>query len=137
MIRLIIVTPERKMFDEDVDAVEVPGFDGELGILPGHADLLSRLKPAGLLTYHIGDQTNRIYISDGYVEVGPTRVTVLADRAARPGEIDLTKALTRKETAEKALQEAATTGEVSDYTDLLADVERASLEAEIAESKSK
>ena len=134
MLRLEIVTPERRMFDEDVDAVEVPGFDGELGILPGHAELLSKLKPAGLLTWHKGDEVGKIYISDGFVEVGPTRVTVLADRASLPEDIDLTLALQEKELAEKALQQAITEGEVSDYTDLLEDVERASLEAQLAES---
>ena len=134
MLRLEIVTPERRMFDENVDAVEVPGFDGELGILPGHAELLSKLKPAGLLTWHKGDEIGKIYISDGFVEVGPTRVTVLADRAARPEDIDLTVALQQKEQAEKALQQAITQGEVNDYTELLEDVERATLEAQLAES---
>ena len=134
MLRLAIVTPERRMFDENVDAVEVPGFDGELGILPGHAELLSKLKPAGLLTWHKGDEVGKIYISDGFVEVGPTRVTVLADRAARPEDIDLAVALQQKELAEKALQQAITEGEVSDYTELLEDVERATLEAQLAES---
>src|SRR5512138_715477 len=134
MLRLEIVTPERRMFDESVDAVEVPGFDGELGILPGHAELLSKLKPAGILTWHKGDEVGRIYISDGFVEVGPTRVTVLADRAARPEDINLPLALQMKEQAEKALQQAITSGEVSDYTDLLEDVERATLEAQLAES---
>ncbi len=134
MLRLEIVTPERKLFEETVDAVEVPGFDGELGILPGHAELLSKLKPAGLLTWHKGDQSGKFYISDGFVEVGPSRVTVLADRAALPEDIDLTTALTQKEEAEKALQQAITSGEVNDYTELLEDVERANLEAQLAES---
>ena len=60
MIHLEVVTPERKVFEADVDSVEVPGFDGELGILPGHTELVSKLKPAGLLTYHIGEERGQM-----------------------------------------------------------------------------
>src|SRR5215470_13378110 len=92
-IHLEVVTPERKVFEAEVERVEVPGFDGELGILPGHTELVSRLKPAGLLTYHQGDSQFQMAISDGFVEVGPDRVIVLAQKAAKPEDIDLPKAL--------------------------------------------
>jgi F-type H+-transporting ATPase subunit epsilon len=105
-IHLEVVTPQRKVFEAEVDRVEVPGLDGELGILPGHTELVSLLKPAGILTYHIGNETGEMAISDGFLEVTSDRVTVLANRATRPEDIDLASALKLKEHAEQALQRA-------------------------------
>jgi len=121
-IHLEVVTPERKVFEADVDRVEVPGLDGELGILPGHTELVSLLKPAGLLTYHIGTENGEMAISDGFVEVSSDRVTVLANRATRPEDIDLASALKLKENAEQLLQRA--------LSDPDADIVRASIELE-------
>jgi F-type H+-transporting ATPase subunit epsilon len=121
-IHLEVVTPERKVLETDVDRVEVPGLDGELGILPGHTELVSLLKPAGLLTYHIGNETGEMAISDGFVEVSSDRVTVLANRATRPEDIDLASALKLKENAEQLLQRA--------LSDPDADIVRASIELE-------
>lgn len=129
-IHLEIVTPERKVIDEQVDRVEVPGFDGELGILPNHTELISELKPAGLLTYHTGDVRGQIAISDGFVEVGPDHVTVLADSAARPEDIDLARALALKESAELQLQKSATDPGV-DITRAMVQLERARIELQL------
>jgi F-type H+-transporting ATPase subunit epsilon len=123
-IHLEVVTPERKIFEADVESVEVPGLDGELGILPGHTELVSLLKPAGLLTYHIGNETGEMALSDGVVEVSADRVTVLANKAARPEDIDLASALKTKEQAEQLLQRA--------LADPDADIVRASIELERA-----
>ncbi len=123
-INLEVVTPERKIFEAAVDRVEVPGLDGEVGILPGHAALVSQLKPAGLLTYHIGSEIGEMAISDGLVEVSANRVTVLANKAARPEDIDLARALRTKEEAEQQLRRA--------LADPDADIVRASVELERA-----
>jgi len=123
-IHLEVVTPERKVFEADVERVEVPGFDGELGILPGHTELVSLLKPAGLLTYHLGNETGEMAISDGFVEVSADRVTVLANKATRPEDIDLASALRTKEQAEQLLQRA--------LVDPDADIVRAGIELERA-----
>jgi F-type H+-transporting ATPase subunit epsilon len=80
-IQLSIIAPEGIVFEGDVDRVEVPGLDGELGILPGHTELISLLKPVGLLTYHVGATTGQISVDGGFVEVGPDRVVVLANKA--------------------------------------------------------
>ncbi len=135
MIRLEVVTPERKVIDEDVDSVEVPGLDGELGILPGHTELVSMLKPAGLLTYHKGDQKGQIVISGGYVEVGPKLVTVLADSASTPEEIDLTQVIAERERAEKLLQQAMNDSSQFNLDEAMAKLERANLQKQLAESK--
>ena len=131
MIHLEVVTPERKLFEADVDRVEVPGRDGELGILPGHAELVSELKPAGLLTYHIGDEAGRMAISDGFVEISAERVIVLADHAARPEDIDLARALALKEHAEKQLQKGLTDPDV-DIVRASIELERAVIELQLA-----
>lgn len=123
-IHLEVVTPERKVFEADVDRVEVPGLDGELGILPGHTELVSLLKPAGLLTYHIGGDTGEMAIRDGFIEVSADRVTVLANKATRPEDIDLATALKMKENAEQVLQRA--------LADPDADIMRAGIELERA-----
>ena len=123
-IHLEVVTPERKVFEADVESVEVPGLDGELGILPGHTELVSLLKPAGLLTYHIGNEAGEMALSDGFVEVSADRVTVLANKATRPEDIDLASALKTKEQAEQLLQRA--------LADPDADIMRASIELERA-----
>jgi F-type H+-transporting ATPase subunit epsilon len=131
-IHLEVVTPERRVFEADVDRVEIPGLDGELGILPGHTELVSQLKPAGLLTYHIGNETGEMAISDGLVEVGSDRVTVLANKATRPEDIDLARALKLKETAERELQRAMADPD-ADILRASIELERASVELLIAE----
>jgi F-type H+-transporting ATPase subunit epsilon len=131
-IHLEVVTPERKVFEADVERVEVPGLDGELGILPGHTELVSLLKPAGLLTYHIGNETGEMAISDGFVEVSADRVTVLANKATRPEDIDLTRALRTKEQAEQQMQRALADPD-ADIGRASIELERASFELQIAE----
>ena len=131
-IHLEVVTPERKVFEADVERVEVPGLDGELGILPGHTELVSLLKPAGLLTYHVGNETGEMAISDGFVEVSADRVTVLANRATRPEDIDLARALRTKEQAEQQMQRALADPD-ADMGRAAVDLERASVEVQIAE----
>jgi len=130
-IHLEVVTPERKVLEADVDRVEVPGLDGELGILPGHTELVSQLKPAGLLTYHVGDEKGQMAISSGFLEVHPDRVIVLADRAARPEDIDLAKALALKEHAESLLQKSLTDPDV-DIARATIELERATIDLQLA-----
>lgn len=131
-IHLEVVTPERKIFEAEVDRVEVPGLDGELGILPGHTDLVSQLKPAGLLTYHIGNETGEMAISDGLVEISANHVTVLANKASRPEDIDLARALKMREHAEQQLQRALADPD-GDIVRASIEVERASVDLLLAE----
>ena len=131
-IHLEVVTPERKVFEADVDRVEVPGLDGELGILPGHTELVSLLKPAGLLTYHVGNETGEMALSDGFVEVSADRVTVLANKATRPEDIDLASALKTKEHAEQLLQRALADPD-ADIVKASIELERASVELQLAQ----
>jgi F-type H+-transporting ATPase subunit epsilon len=131
-IHLEIVTPERKIFEAEVDRAEIPGLDGELGILPGHTEIISLLRPTGLLTYHIGNEKGEMAISGGFVEVSSDKVLVLADRATRPEDIDIARALEVKNEAERQLQKALTDSD-QNIDRAMIDLERASIELQLAE----
>ena len=102
MLRLEIVTPEKRVLDTDVDSVTVPTASGEAGILQSHAPLVSALKP-GVLTYVVKGATDRLAVSGGFVEVNSNMVSVLVDRAETPDQIDVTSAKTDMDAAEKAM----------------------------------
>lgn len=91
MLKLELVSPERMLVTEDVDEVQLPGLDGYLGILPGHAALLSALKP-GVLRYRIGSGERVVAVYGGFVEVKDDRVRVLADAAQPKEEINIEQA---------------------------------------------
>jgi F-type H+-transporting ATPase subunit epsilon len=101
-IHLEIVTPEKQLFSGAVDKVTVPATVGYLGILPGHAPLLAELG-IGEIDYKIGDRTDFIFCSWGFVEVLPDRVVVLARVAELASEIDVKRAEEAKNRAEKIL----------------------------------
>lgn len=102
MIKLEIVTPERKVFDEAVDSVTVPTASGEVGILPNHAPLISSLK-SGILTINTKGGSDRYVVSGGFVEVSSNKVSVLTDIAEKSDEINVESARAERDAAEKAL----------------------------------
>ena len=102
-IGLEIVTPEKRLFRGKVDAVTVPGAEGALGILPGHAALLSLLK-AGVLDYSIEGDRTQLFCGAGFVEVLPDLVSILADTAETKQEIDANEAGAAKARAEELLK---------------------------------
>jgi F-type H+-transporting ATPase subunit epsilon len=102
MIKLDIVTPEKKILSETVDAVTVPTLAGEVGILPNHAPLISALKP-GILSFTKAGTAQKMVISGGFVEVGVNTVSVLAEVAETADEIDAEQARADAAEAEKAL----------------------------------
>ena len=103
-IELEVVTPQRHVLDEQVESVEMPGKDGYLGILPGHAPLMTELG-IGELTYRgtLGNANGVLAVIRGFVEVLGDRVTVLAETAERAAEIDLARAEAAKARAEKRM----------------------------------
>jgi F-type H+-transporting ATPase subunit epsilon len=101
--RLDIVTAERVVFSEDVDVVVAPGVEGQLGILPHHAPLMTMLMP-GELWVRKGGEEFSLAISGGFLEVRPDRIIVLADAAERAEEIDLARAEEAKRRAEELLK---------------------------------
>jgi len=101
-IKLDIVTAEGVVFSEDVDVIVAPGIDGQLGILPRHAPLMTMLEP-GELRVRKGGEEFSLAVSGGFIEVRPDRVIVLADAAERADEIDVARAEEAKRRAEEQL----------------------------------
>ena len=90
-IQLQIVSADRSLVNEQVDEVEIPGADGYFGVLPGHTPLLALLG-AGELWYRQGQDKHYLMLAFGFAEVQPDRVTILAETAERPDDIDLARA---------------------------------------------
>ena len=107
-IQLEVVTPERELVHESALWVSVPAKNGYLGILPGHAPLLSELQP-GELTYIEDHVTHCLSVSWGFIEVLPERVIVLAQTAERAEEIDVERARRAKQRAEERLKNVTAT----------------------------
>ena len=128
-IRLDVITPERGVLSETVDAVSVPGLAGELGILPGHTPLISQLR-TGVLSYTQGGTTRRLHVSGGFVEVNDDRVSVLADLAERPEEIDAARARLAREHAERALSNFS--GTEDEFERARCDLERSVVRLQLA-----
>jgi len=101
-LHLQVVGPERMFVDEQVTEAQIPALDGFIGVLPGHAPLLSALKPGGVLSYVVGGQTTKMAVYGGFVEVLPTVTKVLADAAEFGTEIDKAKANTKLTAANAA-----------------------------------
>ena len=90
-MRLEIITAERQVYDDEVELVVAPGLDGELGILPHHAPLMTALQPGEIMIRKDGDETY-LAVTGGFMEVIGNKVTVLADAAERSDEIDEARA---------------------------------------------
>jgi F-type H+-transporting ATPase subunit epsilon len=82
------VSPESVLFSGDVDQVDLPGAEGDLGILPGHAPMVTALRP-GIVTIFRDSRRDPVVVIGGFAEVGPTGLTVLADRAVARGDFDM------------------------------------------------
>ena len=96
---LEIITAERQVFSDEVDMVVAPGIDGQLGILPRHAPLMTMLKPGELTVRKAGEEDMYVAVSGGFMEVLGNRVSILADACERSDEID-------EERAQQAVQRA-------------------------------
>ena len=105
-LKLVVVTPERKVAEAETESVEVPGELGYLGILPGHAPLISLLK-TGVLKYRDSRGEKTLAISGGFMEVSNDVVSVLADLAEERSEIDPAKAEKDRTRAEEELKTAS------------------------------
>lgn len=103
-LKFEIVTAEGIVYSDDVDIIVAPGIEGQLGILPGHAPLLTMLQPGEMLVRKDGEET-AMFVSGGFLEVMRDRVTVLADVAERAEEIDISRAEEAKSRAEEQLKE--------------------------------
>lgn len=103
MVRLEIVTPEAKTFSDNVDSVVIPGVEGELGVLPMHAPLMTLLEPGELRAMKNGEET-RLAVGEGFVEVTQEKIAVLTDMAVKESEIDESAAEVAIKRAEEAMR---------------------------------
>ena len=105
-IKLDVVTAERVVFSGDVDIIVVPGYQGQMSILPHHAPLMTTLSPGELVAKKSGEDYS-LAISGGFIEVRPDRVIILADSAERAEEIDIARAEAAKHRAQEQLAHPA------------------------------
>ena len=132
-LQLEVVTPERKVLSEPVNSVTVPGRNGEMQILPGHAALISELK-TGVLSYTADGATHELHVSGGFVEVSDDRVSILAEIAERPEEIDAARARLARDHTEKQL--SAWSGTEEDFEKARVKLERSIVRLQLASGRS-
>ncbi len=99
-----VVTPTRLLVSEEVAMVVIPGGDGDFGVLPGHAPLLSTVRPGTVDIYEKDKVRERIFVEGGFAEVTDDRCTVLAEMAVPVSQIDIQEAEKRREAASEALE---------------------------------
>jgi F-type H+-transporting ATPase subunit epsilon len=128
---LEIVTPEKMLVKDDAEEMQIPGKSGYLGILPGHAPLITELG-VGEMTYRKGGETHRFVVAWGFAEVLPDRVTILAENADRPQEIDVKKAQAGKQRAEEHMSKGQSE---EDFTRAEAEMRLADTQLEVAGKK--
>ncbi len=133
-MKLDIVTAERVVYSDEVDVVIAPGIEGQLGILPHHAPLMTTLQP-GELRVKKGGEEFSLVISGGFLEVRPDRTIILADAAERAEEIDIARAEEAKRRAEEQLRERHAPG--VDATQAEASLRRALVRLRVAEMRRK
>jgi F-type H+-transporting ATPase subunit epsilon len=127
-LTLDIVTPYGHVFTEEVDEVIASGSEGEFGVLPNHISYLTTLR-VGMLTYKKGSDTGHFFVNWGYAEVGPEKVTILADSAEKSEDIDVARAQEAKKRAEERLKQA----EKHDEGRATAALDRAIMRVQVAE----
>lgn len=103
-LKLEVVTPQRSVLTEEISSLVVPASEGYLGILGNHAPIITGLQ-SGLIKYNQDSKNHYLAISSGFMEVSQNKVTILADSAERPSEIDRERAKAALERAEKRLKE--------------------------------
>jgi F-type H+-transporting ATPase subunit epsilon len=118
VFKLEIVTPEKKVVDTAAEEVQIPAKNGYLGVLPGHAPLITELA-VGEIIYCENSQELRLAVAWGFAEVLPDKVTILAETAERPSEIDMERARKSKERAEERLTSGDTSVDVERALDAL------------------
>jgi F-type H+-transporting ATPase subunit epsilon len=128
-IQLEVVTPSRRVLSAKVDSIEIPGKDGYLGVLPGHAPLITELG-IGALSYIQSGQTHYLTIIEGFAEVLGERVIVLAEVSERAEEIDATRAQSAAQRAQERLAKSAAAD--VDYRRASVALQRALIRQEVA-----
>ena len=131
VFQLEIVTPEKKVVETTAEEVQIPGKNGYLGILPGHAPLITELS-VGEITFRENSTEQKLAVAWGFAEILPNKVTILAETAERPSEINVERARQAKERAEQRLTSGDTAVDVDRALDAL---HRAQARLDVASGK--
>jgi F-type H+-transporting ATPase subunit epsilon len=129
-IQIEVVTPERLVVNDTAEYIEIPGLTGYIGVLPGHAPLITELA-VGEISYRSGTETKRLAVAWGFAEVLQNKVTILAETAEKAEEIDTARAEAARKKAEAELQKAGPEGN----QDAQAALQRANARLEVAAKK--
>ncbi len=129
-----IVTPEKVLVSQEVDAVVAPGSEGEFGVLAGHIHFLSGIVP-GELRYNSGDKKESMVVTSGFAEVSNDKVSILVDAAEKAGDIDVKRAEQSMERARERLAKERKTEEI-DFTRAEVALKRAVARIKVAEKTS-
>jgi len=105
-VKFELVSPERLLISTDVESVVVPGTEGDFGVLPGHARLISTVRPGVISVFQDGKVTDRIFVEGGFAEVTPAGCTVLAEHAVPVSEIVRDQALQAIQDAKEDVEDA-------------------------------
>ncbi|WP_448550165.1 F0F1 ATP synthase subunit epsilon [Thalassotalea fusca] len=133
-VNLNVVSAEESLFSGRIESLQITGSEGELGIMPGHAPLLTSLKPGMARIVKYGGEEEIIYLSGGMLEVQPNNVTVLADVAARVDDLDEQAALEAKQRAEEHMN--AQSDDV-DYAEVASELARAVAQLRVIQAAKK
>lgn len=130
ILKVDVVSAEEAIFAGEAKFVTLPGESGELGILPGHTPLISRIRPGTVKIVRPDDSEENIFVAGGILEVQPGTVTVLADTAIRAADLDEARAVAAREKAEEALRNAKDKADIA-----VVEAELAALTAEVAAAR--
>jgi F-type H+-transporting ATPase subunit epsilon len=133
-VNLNVVSAEESLFSGSIKSLQITGSEGELGIMPGHAPLLTSLKPGMALITKDDGTEEVIYLSGGMLEVQPNNVIVLADVATRAADLDEQAALEAKQRAESSIN---ANGVDVDYAAVSAELARAEAQLRVIQATSK
>ena len=125
---LEIITAERQVYSDEVDMVVAPGIDGQLGILPRHAPLMTMLKPGELTVRKEGEEDMYIAVSGGFMEVLGNRVSILADACERSDEIDEQRA---QQAVQRAQERLANRGDDMELEKAMSSLRRAQVRVDL------
>ena len=130
-MHLQVLTPNKKIFSEEIDELIVNTMDGEIGILPNHTHLVTRLKPGEMIIKIKGEQ-QYFAITGGFLEVSKNKITILADYAVHSEDIGVEEVLQAKKRAEEILKRAKEDISERDFAAAQADLRKAILQLNIA-----
>ena len=133
-VNLNVVSAEEELFSGRIESLQITGSEGELGIMPGHAPLLTSLKPGMARIVKYGGEEEVIYLSGGMLEVQPNNVTVLADVAVRADDLDEQAVIEAKQRAEENI--SAHSGDV-DYAEVSAELARVTAQLRVIQATKK